>query len=92
MGNTNLDDTMDAAEVLERIDKERMVKDVIDMVNIASPTGSEAAMGEFMEARYREMGLDVLRQEVEPGRPNIIGILRGTGGGPTLQFEGRVAA
>ena len=85
MGNS-----IDAAKVLERIDKERMVKDVIDMVNIASPTGSEAAMGEFMEARYREMGLDVLRQEVEPGRPNIIGILRGTGGGPTLQFDGHL--
>ena len=30
------------------IDPERLVQDVIDLVNIDSPTGSESAMGEAM--------------------------------------------
>ena len=72
------------------IDPERLVQDVIDLVNIDSPTGSESAMGEAMEARYADLGLQVIRQEVEPGRPNVFGILRGSGGGPMLQFDGHL--
>ncbi|MCC6474547.1 MAG: peptidase dimerization domain-containing protein [Burkholderiales bacterium] len=79
-----------AARVLAAIDEQRIVQDVVDMVNIHSPTGSEAAMGDYMEARYAEIGLQVFRQEVEPGRPNIFGLLRGTGGGPVLQFDGHL--
>lgn len=76
--------------VLNAIDKEQLVQDVIDIVSINSPTGSEGAVGDFMEQRYHEMGLQVIRQEVEPGRPNVFGILRGTGGGPLLQFDGHL--
>lgn len=79
-----------AARVLAAIDEQRIVQDVIDMVNIYSPTGSETEMGDYMESRYSEIGLQVFRQEVEPGRPNIFGILRGTGGGPVLQFDGHL--
>ena len=70
------------------IDPERLVQDVIDLVNIDSPTGSESAMGEAMEARYADLGLQVIRQEVEPGRPNVFGILRGSGGGPRVGARG----
>jgi acetylornithine deacetylase/succinyl-diaminopimelate desuccinylase-like protein len=79
-----------AARVLAAIDENRLVQDVIDMVNIQSPTGSEDAMGKYMASRYADLGLQVIRQEVEPGRPNIFGILRGRGGGPMLQFDGHL--
>jgi acetylornithine deacetylase/succinyl-diaminopimelate desuccinylase-like protein len=79
-----------AVGVLAAIDEQRLVQDVIDMVNINSPTGSELAMGDYIDKRYSEMGLQVIRQEVEPGRPNVFGILRGTGDGPMLQFDGHL--
>ncbi len=79
-----------AARVLAAIDEQRLIKDIIEMVNINSPTGSESAMGDYIDARYSEIGLQVSRQEVEPGRPNLFGILRGTGGGPMLQFDGHL--
>lgn len=80
----------EAASILGAIDKDRLVQDVIDIVNINSPTGSEGAVGDHIENRYLEMGLQVIRQEVEPGRPNVFGILRGTGDGPLLQFDGHL--
>ncbi|MGH8211496.1 MAG: M20/M25/M40 family metallo-hydrolase [Steroidobacteraceae bacterium] len=76
--------------VLAAIDERQLVQDVIDLVNIDSPTGSESAMGERMSSRYADIGLQVIEQEVEPGRPNVFGILRGTGGGPMLQFDGHL--
>ena len=79
-----------ADRVLAAIDERQLVEDVVAMVNIASPTGSEAAMGDHMEERYARLGLQVIRQEVEPGRPNVFGILRGSGGGATLQFDGHL--
>lgn len=78
------------ARVTAAIDEKQLVQDVIDMVNIQSPTGSEQAMGDYMANRYADLGLQVIRQEVEPGRPNIFGILRGSGGGPMLQFDGHL--
>jgi len=49
------------------------------------PTGSgEAAIGSFMANWLTDAGAEVEVVEVEPGRPNVLARLRGTGGGPTL--------
>ena len=45
-----------------------------------------AAVSEELEA----MGLQVSWQEVEAGRPNVVGRLEGTGGGPSLMFNGHM--
>jgi acetylornithine deacetylase/succinyl-diaminopimelate desuccinylase-like protein len=84
MADINLQKLMDS------IDRSALIESVIEMVNISSPTGSEEAMGQYMERKYRALGLEVIRQEVEPGRPNVFGILRGAGGGPVLQFDGHL--
>jgi len=84
------DSKSQSESLIAAIDEGRLIQDVIDLVNIESPTGSEGAMGDFMAERYASMGLEVIRQEVEPGRPNIFGILRGRGGGPMLQFDGHL--
>ena len=60
------------------------------MVNIPSPTGNEQLMGEYVAKRMRELGMDVIWQDVEEGRPNVIGILRGNGTGPSLEFDGHL--
>ena len=41
--------------VISCIDEARLVQDVIDLVNIESPTGSEGAMGDFMAVRYADL-------------------------------------
>jgi acetylornithine deacetylase/succinyl-diaminopimelate desuccinylase-like protein len=47
-------------------------------------------MGEWMAERLRELGLGVQRQQVEEGRANVVGLRAGTGGGPTLMFNGHM--
>jgi acetylornithine deacetylase/succinyl-diaminopimelate desuccinylase-like protein len=49
------------------------------------PGGSgEAALAGFIAGRLDGTGAEVEIVEVEPGRPNVLARLRGTGGGPTL--------
>jgi acetylornithine deacetylase len=59
---------------------------------IATPsfTGSEEAMAQLMAVTFGEMGLRVQWQQVEPGRANVLGIRGGSGGGPSLMFNGHM--
>lgn len=82
--------TTAAAGVAERVDEERLVRTASALVDVSSPTGSEQEMGELMANLMEELGLRVQWQEVEEGRPNVLGIREGTGGGPTLMFNGHM--
>jgi acetylornithine deacetylase/succinyl-diaminopimelate desuccinylase-like protein len=55
-----------------------------------SPTGEEGAVGQFIVDWFREHGLVSIRQEVDTGRYNAVGIVRGQGGGPTLMLNGHL--
>jgi len=81
---------VEAEEVVRRVDRELLKNLTLEMVRIPSPTGREAEMGAFMAEKFKELGLRVTVQEVEAGRPNVLGRLRGSGGGPTLQFDGHL--
>jgi len=70
------------------IDSERLVDWASQAISIPSFTGSEEAMAAFMADTLRELGLAVQWQQVEEGRANVLGTLRGDGGGPTLMFNG----
>jgi acetylornithine deacetylase/succinyl-diaminopimelate desuccinylase-like protein len=59
-------------------------------VSTPSPTGSELAMAETVRAAFEDIGLTIGWQEVEAGRPNVLGTLEGRGGGPTLMFNGHM--
>ena len=72
------------------IDRDRLVQDALEAVSIPSFTGEEEAMAEWMAERLRELGLDVQWQQVEDGRANVLGVRPGTGGGPTLMFNGHL--
>jgi acetylornithine deacetylase len=50
----------------------------------------EAEAAAVAEAGMRRAGLDVVVQRVEPGRPNVIGVLEGRATGPTLMFCGHL--
>ncbi len=73
-----------------QIDRRSLVETASALVDISSPTGEEHAMAEHMARLFHEMGLSVQWQEVEEGRPNVLGTWRGTGGGKTLMFNGHM--
>jgi acetylornithine deacetylase len=72
------------------VDEQRLVQKALELVSVPSPTGDEQAVGEHMARSLRELGLDVERQEVEDGRPNVVGVLKGSGGSPSLMLNGHL--
>ena len=73
-----------------KIDRNRLVEWASRAIAIPSLTGSEGAMATFMAETFQELGLAVQWQQVEQGRANVLGTLRGAGGGPTLMFNGHM--
>src|SRR3954468_21989822 len=77
-------------DVTAHVDAERLTQLAVDLVSIPSPTGDEQAAGERMRAELEALGLQVLWQQVEDGRPNVVGLLEGAGGGASLMFNGHL--
>ena len=72
--------------VLEQVDRYRIVELARNVADIVSITGEERQMAEYLGGEFAALGMQVEYQEVEEGRPNVIGTLKGTGGGATLMF------
>ena len=72
------------------IDRERLVGLASDLINVPSFTGDEQPLAELMQATLVELGLAVQWQQVEDGRANVLGTRFGTGGGPSLMFNGHM--
>jgi acetylornithine deacetylase len=81
---------MSATRATPRVDEARLVATARSFVDISSPTGSEQAMAECMRETLENIGMSVSWQEVEDGRPNVVGRLEGSGGGPSLMFNGHM--
>jgi acetylornithine deacetylase len=73
-----------------RIDRDRLVGWASQAIGIPSFTGSEEAMAELVRETFLGMGLQVQWQQVEDGRANVLGTCAGTGGGPSLMFNGHM--
>lgn len=82
------------ARVLAAIDADELVRLTQDLIRIPSvyrpgvPDGNERAVAMFLDDLLTRAGLEVERQEVAPGRPNVWATLRGAAPGKTLLFEG----
>jgi acetylornithine deacetylase/succinyl-diaminopimelate desuccinylase-like protein len=63
---------------------------LMEMVDIASPTGREGALAEYIVARLAKAGFHAQLQEVNSGRPNAVGVRPGTGAGLNLLFTGHM--
>lgn len=61
-----------------------------DTVRIKSYSGDELDIAAFMAERLHQAGLEVQVQEVAPRRRNVIGRWRGTGGRPSLMYNGHM--
>jgi acetylornithine deacetylase len=58
----------------------------VDSVNpgLVADGAGEAAIAQVVAERLERAGLEVHVEEAAPGRPNVVGVARGTGGGRTL--------
>ena len=72
------------------IDERRLVDLALRLVSTPSFTGSEEDCARVMERELEELGLQVMWQQVEGGRANVVGTWPGEGGGPTLMFNGHL--
>src|ERR687896_165973 len=72
------------------IDQRRLVDLALQLVSTPSFTGSEEACARVMARELEELGLQVMWQQVEDGRTNVVGTWPGEGGAPTLMFNGHL--
>jgi len=75
--------------MLPAIDADRARATLRDLIGRASVTGDEANVVDFLAGRLPAAGIGgVTVRDFLPGRPNIWGLRKGTGGGPTLMLLG----
>lgn len=80
-------------------DLERMTADLAQLVSTPSinpyddapaPGLQEAEVAYWLLGAMEDIGLETGHRDVVPGRPNVWGRLRGTGGGPCLMLAGHM--
>jgi acetylornithine deacetylase/succinyl-diaminopimelate desuccinylase-like protein len=76
--------------IWDTIDLDELCQLALDLTAIPSPTGEEEALAAFILERFEAADLRTVRQEVEPGRLNAVGIVPGRGTGPSLMFNGHM--
>lgn len=76
--------------ILAQVSEQDIVRMCCDVIDIPSPTGSELEMGRYMRAAFEAAELSVTWQQVEDGRPNVIGVWEGSGNGKRLMFNGHM--
>jgi acetylornithine deacetylase/succinyl-diaminopimelate desuccinylase-like protein len=79
-----------SGRVLAQIDRNELAQLGCDLTSIPSPTGQEKAIADFILAWFEKSGIKSMRQEVEPDRPNAVGIVKGDGTGLSLGFNGHM--
>ncbi len=75
---------------IAQVNEERAVKLVRNLVDIPSNTGDERDCAEFLVAYMEKIGLQARLQEITDKRANAIGMIKGTGEGPVLMFNGHL--
>ncbi len=63
-------------KVLEQFDRARLVEITKNLADIVSLTGEEKPLAEYLAGEFERLGMEVSYQEVEEGRPNVIGTLK----------------
>lgn len=81
-----------ADRVLGAVDDAADLRLLQEMIRLRSYSagGEESALAKKLVNDLRGLGLDARLQEVEPGRFNAIGVLKGTGGGKSLMLNGHI--
>lgn len=81
---------MDPRPVLEAVTDDLVVEIAAELLRFPSVLGEEGPAGLALAERMRRLGYEVGLQEVVKGRYNVIGIVRGRGGGRNLLLNGHL--
>jgi acetylornithine deacetylase len=72
-----------------RVDEAAAIATLRESIRHPSITGNESEFACYLARRLEEIGMDrVIMRDFLPGRPNVVGIRRGTGGGRCLMLIG----
>jgi succinyl-diaminopimelate desuccinylase len=74
-------------EALRRLDDSYTVRLTEEMIGIPSVTGEEEALSLYLKDKLEGYGLKTELEYVEPGRPNVYGVLEGSGPGRRLNYN-----
>ena len=86
-------------EIVGKMDRERLVNTLSELVAIPSVNPFDAEprkgfrekeMAEYYADIMNQLGLDVQCNEIQPGRFNVFGYRKGSGGGSTLMLAGHL--
>jgi acetylornithine deacetylase len=80
----------DYARAARHVTSEAVRDTLMEMVDIASPTGREGDLAKYIVARLAKAGVNAYLQEVSEGRPNAVGVRPGAGDGVNLLFTGHM--
>jgi len=82
---------MDENAIIRSIDDAETIALCKDLARIPSFPGRETECALEFAKQLRSLDFDeVTLQEVEPGRPNVIGVLKGDGSGPSFMLNGHL--
>jgi len=76
--------------VLDAIEAEALIAFTREVARIPSVHGAEKAIGEAFATHMQSLGLETQQIDVERDRFNVLGWLRGTGGGHSLTLNGHL--
>jgi acetylornithine deacetylase len=76
--------------VLGSIDREAMLSLAQELIKMPSFKTEETEVARHLGDYFRQQGYAVQLQEVEPGRLQTIAVLKGSGGGQSLMFNGHI--
>ncbi len=82
--------TIDTQRILDHVDTNAIVDLAKELIRIPSFKGEESDCARFLVNYLKDRGFQAELQEVEPGRFNAIGRLRGKGGGKSLMLNGHI--
>jgi acetylornithine deacetylase len=77
-------------EVLEQIKEDEVIKLAKDIVEFPSFPPDETPVANYLNEFMSKNGIETELQEVEPGRFQVLGKMKGTGGGSSLMFNGHI--
>jgi len=72
---------------LAAIDREELITLAVELGNIDSPPGQEKESSDYILAWLKANGFEAKQVAMLPERPNVVGRLRGSGGGLDLVFN-----
>jgi acetylornithine deacetylase len=76
--------------LLKQINRTEILDLAFDLIKIPSFATEETPLARFLAEYMEKRGIETELQEVEKGRYQVLGTLRGNGTGPTLMFNGHL--